>query len=278
MHCNSIFKTGALFIVVSMLVVTACHRTSPNNLSEEDDNGGYASDASRIEWVNDDVISMADAAASVYNGHFMGQLVTVGTDTTHDPHVLTIRFGDVDYLCLDGRKRGGTINVFYSGLYTDPAKVHTIIYDKYFINDNQLTGSVKTIRVDTTVLGNWYYSVLVNDSLNMSLDPLNSKYVIWQGALVRKWAQGFVTGTDRSDDIFSVSGSATLTRPNGHQFTCEISSPLQFAMNCDFCEAGVIDVTGYTPPMRVLNYGFGTCDAIAQLNISTNVYTINLTK
>jgi hypothetical protein len=285
MHFNSIFKRGSLIIAVSMLLMTACNPTSINELSNDDDNGGYASDLSRVEWANDDAISIADAAGSVFNGAYMrttqntiGHCCTVGTDTNHSPHVLTIRFGPTDCECLDGRKRRGTILVSYNNQYNDTNSTHTITFDNYYVNGNRLTGTIKTIRIDTTVLGNWYYKVLVNDSLDVSPDPLNSLYIIWQGNLVRKWAQGYTTGATRADDVFSISGNTTLTRPNGHQFSCDISAPLQFALGCDFAQAGVVNVTGYNPPMRVLNYGSGTCDAMAQVNIGINVANINLTK
>ncbi|MCD6012781.1 MAG: hypothetical protein K0Q79_2643 [Flavipsychrobacter sp.] len=286
MHCKSIFRAGALLITVSMLFAAACTPNATSNIADDDDNGGYASDASRIEWANNDVISICDAAGSVYNGAYLrttgntlGTCATVGTDTTHTPHTLTIRFGPTDCVCLDGRKRRGTIVVSYNGRYNDTAQTHTINFDNYYINGNRLTGTIKTIRIDTTVLGNWYYSVLANDSMNISPDPLKSMFVVWKGNLLRRWVQGnTVPNTTRQDDVFSISGTATLTRPNGHTFTCAISSPLQFATNCDFCQAGVVDVTGYTPPVRVLNYGFGGCDAAADLNLNNAVYKITLTK
>ncbi len=285
MHCISNFKKGAFFIVITMLLFPACTRTSPNDLSDGDDNGGYASDLSRIEWANNDIISIADAAGNSYNGAFMrttqttlGTCATVGTDTIHTPHTLTIRFGPSDCICLDGKARRGTIIVAYNGHYSDTSQIHTITFDNYAIGDNTMSGTLRTIRVDTTVTGNWYYKVIVNDSMNVSLDPLNSMYVTWQGSLVRKWVTGYTSSSDRNDDVFSISGNATLTRPNGHTFSCDIAVPMQYAMNCSFAQSGVVDVTGFNPPMRVLNYGSGGCDNSAQLSIKTNVYTLNLTK
>jgi hypothetical protein len=288
MHCKSNFKKGAFFIVVSMLLFNAaCTPSSSSALSNPDDNAGYASDASRIERATDDAISIADAAGSVYNGAniratatTLGTCAYAGTDTTtlYPVKTLTIRFGDKDCVCLDGRPRRGTIIVYYEGEYTDTAQIHTITFDNYYINDNQLTGTIKTTRKDTTITGNWYYKVLVNDSLNMSPDPLNSQYVVWTGTLVHKWVSGYTT-PDRNDDAFSISGSATLTRPNGHTFSCNIATPLQVNINCDYVESGIIDVTGYLSPMRVLNYGPTTnCDNQAQLNIANNVYNISLIK
>ena len=81
-----------------------------------------------------------------------------------------------------------------------------------------------------------------------------------------------------TDDIFSISGNATITRANGHFFACDIATPLKAALNCDYIESGVVNVNGYTGvnTQRVLNYGAGNCDNIAQLNIGALVYQITL--
>ena len=269
--------------MVSMLLFAACTPVRQASLTDVDDNGGYASDASRIELANNDVIDIADEAGTLYNAAYIAtpsglglSSVTVGTDTISSPHTLIIRFGNSDLVCLDGRKRRGTIIVSYDGIYSDQKKVHTITFDHYFLNGNELTGTIQTIRVDTTITGNWYYNVVVNDSMNMSQDPLLSQYVVWTGNLVRKWVTGYASN-DRNDDIFSISGAATLTRPNAHSFSFGISTPLQFAIGCDFAESGVANVTGYNGA-RILNFGTGNCDANAQLNIGVNVYQLTLTK
>ena len=262
-----------------MLSFTACKKDSGSSLSDGDDNGGYASDASRIEWINNDVIQLAEVAGTVYNGIYMAPCATVATDTVTDPHTLIIRFGGTNCTCLDGRKRKGSIIISYSGRFLDTNKMHTITYDNYYVNDNQLTGSVKTIRVDTTITGNWFYKVYVNDSLNMSQDPKNSQFVVWMGNLVRKWTKGNVKNNlDRSDDVFSISGAATLTRPNGHTFSFGIATPLQFATSCDYAESGRVNVAGLNGGVRILNYGEGGCDPSAQLTIGVNNYNIALLK
>jgi len=285
MHCIINFRKGAFYVAIAMLMFTACHPAANTGLTNDDDNGGYASDASRIELVNNDVISIADAAGTLYNGGAMrttqttsafGTCALVGSDTTITPHQLTIRFGDQDCVCLDGKARRGTIIVYYSGEYTDTDQIHTITFSNYYINDNQVTGGIYTSRVDTTVTGNWYYRETVNDTLNMSINSLQSQYIIWTGNLVRKWITGYATPADRSDDAFSISGSATLTRPSGHQFRFDITAPLQINLNCSYTEAGVVNVTGVAGA-RILNYGSANCDPNAQISIYPHVYNILLT-
>jgi hypothetical protein len=284
MHCNSKFRNGAFFMAISMLLLTACHQQQDNPSLNSDDNGGYASDASRIEWATDDVISIADAAGTTNNGAFMrtthttyiGDCANVAVDTISDPviHTLSIYFGDTDCVCLDGRKRKGSIFISFSGRYTDAAQLHTITFYNYYVNDNQLSGTLTTMRVDTTVTGDWYYKVQVNDTLNVSQYPLNSQMTAWEGNLERKWVSGFTTG-DRGDDVFSISGGATLVRPNGNVFSCAIATPLQVALNCNFVESGVIDVSSVAGARR-LDYGSGTCDQNANLYIGVTSYAIGI--
>ena len=282
MYFNSGLTKYTLLVATSLVLFSACKRgtTDDNYLANEDDRIGYASDASRVEFANNDVISLADQAGTLYNAEFIrkstSKCATVAVDTVNTPHTLIIRFGDKDCECADGRMRRGSIVVSYNGRYHDNNQLHTITYNNYYLNGNELTGWVKVTRIDTTVVGDWFYRVQVNDSLNMSPDPLDSKFIVWNGNLMRKWVGGDKTN-ERSDDYFSVSGTTSLTRPNGHVFNFNIATPLQFATSCDFAQSGVVNVTGYTGN-RVLNYGTGSCDASAQLNVDVHVYQLTLTK
>lgn len=281
MHFNAKFTKGTLLIATAMVLLGSCKpaKKDDNYLSDDDDRIGYAADLSRIEFANNDVISLADQAGMLYNATYIrkdnNSCATVATDTISNPHTLIIRFGSTNCECADGRKRRGAIIISYTGGYLETGRMHTITYDNYYLNDNHLTGSVKVTRENTTVLGEWYYSVQVNDSLNMSPDPLQSKFVVWAGNLTRKWIGG-AQDNPRENDVFSVSGTGTLTRPNGHVFGVNISTPLQFAINCDYAESGVANVTGYSGT-RVVNYGTGNCDPYAQLNIAQHVYQLTMT-
>ena len=282
MLINPVLKRASLFFVLSVFIFAGCKKRDSNPLADVDDNGGYASDASRVEWMSNDAISIADAAGNFYNGQYMrttntfGACATVATDSLHSPRNLIIRFGDVNCKCLDGRNRRGTIIVSFDSTYNKGNQIHTITFQNYYVNDIQLGGSILTTRIDTTVIGKWYYNVKAD--LAMTTTP--NQIVYWQGALVRKWVTGYATG-EREDNVYSISGNATLTRANGHKFAFNINTPIQFAQNCDYAESGVITVNGYNGA-RTLNYGAGTdnpagtCDDGAQLNIGVHVYQIKL--
>jgi hypothetical protein len=261
---------------------SACKKGPTNVLDDADDNGGYASDASKIEWLSNDAISIADAAGNYYNGVYMrttntfGTCATVSTDTLHSPHVIIVRFGNSNCKCLDDRYRRGTITISYDSNYSRKDQIHTISFDNYYINDVKLGGTVKVTRIDTTVVGNWYYKVKVDAS--MTNQP--NEIVYWQGSLVRKWVSGYATG-ERNDNVYSISGNATLTRANGHKYVFNIATPLRFAQDCDYCESGVVDISGYTGA-RQLDYSVssgsttGGCDNVAKMNINGSIYSIML--
>ncbi len=282
MRCNTVLTKGILFFAFTFFLFAGCKKEPSNTVNDPDDNGGYAQDASKAEWMSNDAISIADAAGNFYNGVYMrgtntfGTCATVSTDTLSNPHVIIIRFGDVNCQCLDGRNRRGTIVLSYDSTYTDTIAPHTITFQNYFVNDIQLDGSIKYSRIDTTVIGNWFYKVKAD--LKMTTTP--NQYVYWKGSLVRKWISGFDTH-DRNDDVFSISGNASLTRANNHLFVFDIQTPLQFAMNCDYCEAGVVNVNGYNN-VRQLDYSVSTsttingCDDAAKLTLNGHVYTIRM--
>ena len=272
MHIYSGLKKFSLLFLVPVLFFSACKQDPVNSTLSSDDNGGYASDASKIELLNNDAVSIVDLAGFNDNAvYILSTCATVAVDSFSNPHLITIRFGDnVDCVCSDGRKRRGNISVSYNGSYIDTGSVHTIEFDNYFVDGNQLTGTIKVVRVDTTVVGDWYYKVTVNDSLTITPD----QYVVWKGNLVRKWVSGNLTG-DRNDDVFSISGNATLTRPNAHAFAFGIAVPLQFSINYNYAQSGSVNVSG-AEGVRVVNYGNGSNDNKAQLYIGSNSYLINL--
>ena len=267
-----------------MLTLAACKRDNNNNsapaLSSADDNGGYASDAAKAEQTNNDVISIADAAAATNSGSNLrttgttiGGCAMVTNDTSVTPHVLTINFGTTNCTCLDYKNRRGEIIVTYSGHYKDSGSTHTISYSNYFVNDNQLMGSKIVTNMGTNSSGQVYYNVTVNDSLNIGGDSV----ITWVGNRVRTWQAGYSTA-DRSDDQYLITGTTTLRRANGHVFTFDITSPLQVANNCVFIEAGTIDIssTTFASSPHILDYGTGNCDAEAQLTIGSHTYNISL--
>ncbi len=277
MYKSKILLTSVVTVItISIFAFAACKKNSSGTLSNTDDNGGYASDNAKLENMNNDVISIADAAASTSGSNLrttqvLGGCATVTNDTTVTPHVLTINFGPTNCTCADGKNRRGEIIVAYSGRYKDSASTHTITYSNYYVNDNQVMGSKTVTNNGMNGQGQVYYTITVNDSLNLG----NGNGIIsWTGSRTRTWLAGYLT-SQRSDDEYSITGTTVLTRANGHVFTMNITTPLQVAASCEWIEAGVASITGQAGT-RTLDYGTGNCDSEAQLTINGHTYNITL--
>jgi hypothetical protein len=286
MYYKTLLRNGAVIIAAAMLTLTACKKSKTDNtttttpaLTNTDDNGGYASDAAKLEAGNNDVISITDiaAASGSVNLRTTSGYPIVTNDTSVSPHKLTVDFGPVDHLCLDGKNRKGKIFVTYLGKYKDSSSSHTITYGSYFVEGIQRTGSKTVTNKGTNSSGQVWYSVTVNDSLILASDSIIS----WVGNRTRTWTAGYITAV-RSDDAYEIGGVTTLTRANGHTFTHTISStsPLKVEQSCNYIESGIVTVSSstFTGGDRTIDYGYGTggCDNQAQLTVGKHTYVITL--
>ncbi len=279
MKFSRFLGTVALTAATCMFVASCHKKTDDNTLTNVDDNGGYASDHAKMEQNSNDVLSMADIAASSNSGAGLrtsgttiGACATVTNDSMSTPHVLTIDFGATNCTCADGKNRRGKIILTYTGRYKDEGSTHTVTYSDYFVNDNQLSGSKTVTNMGMNTSGQYYYTVTVNDTLNLGT---GNGVIIWTGNRTRTWLSGYGT-SERTDDSYLISGTTTLTRANGKTFAMNITTPLQVAYGCEWIEKGVVAVTGPAGVTRTLDYGDGTCDSEATLTIGTRTYSITL--
>ncbi len=279
---KTILKNSAMLFVALTLTLTACKRNKTDNttsttpaLTNSDDNGGYATDAAKLEESSNDALSIADAAAATGGANLRTSsgYPVVTNDTSVSPRQLTIDFGPTNHLCLDGKNRRGKILVSYTGKYKDAGSIHTITFSNYYVNDIQRTGSKTVENKGMNTSGQYYYTVTVNDSLILATDSVIS----WTGNRTRTWLAGYSTST-RSDDEYQIDGTTTVKRANGRTFTMTITTPLHVAVTCPYIESGVMTISSssFSGGSRTLDYGTGGCDNSATLTVGTHTYTITL--
>lgn len=271
----------AMIAAVSM-VFTGCKR------DEEDTDTTAAADNAFAEACYADVTSIADEAGisgsvSSYrlgdpdNGGLLSACATVTWDTLNgaDQDTITVDFGSVNCACQDGRNRRGKILVYYTGMYRDSASVHTIGFDNYFVNDNQVMGTKTVTNLGHNGAGNLVYDIDVNGTIILA----NAGGTItWTSQRQREWTAGEATQV-WYDDMYSITGSASGISAAGENFTMNITSPLirNMALGCrrHFTQ-GTVELTPGTRPMRTIDFGTGACDDIATVTINNHTYTIHL--
>ncbi len=263
-----------MMLATSALLLNGCKR---ENL---DDNMNAAEDNALAEVTFNDVKSIADEAAEgslasyktgASNG-IMSTCATITHDTLSDPRVLTIDFGDVNCTCNDGRTRRGIIIVTYSGPYREPGHVHTITFDNFFVNDNQVLGTKTVTNNGYNNDGNLYYSIEVDGSIIRANGAGTLTFV---SSRVREWIEGEGT-PERTDDVYLVTGTASGTNSEGGSFTAEITSALRREVACHQFVSGTAEVTPANRPTRYIDFGDGSCDNLATVTVNGNEHIIQL--
>lgn len=277
------FLTGSVTMLVAVsMVFTSCRR------DEEDTDTTAAADNAFAEACYSDVANIADEAgiSGTVSNYRVGDpntggllttcaTVTVTNANTADQDTITVDFGSTNCTCNDGRNRRGKIIVFFTGLYRDSASTHTITFDNYFVNDNQVMGTKTVTNLGHNAAGHLVYDIDVNGTIILA----NGEGTItWNSQRQREWTAGESTSV-WYDDMYSITGSASGVSAAGENFSMNITNPLirNMALGCrrHFTQ-GTVELTPGTRPMRTIDFGSGACDDIATVTINNHTYTIHL--
>jgi hypothetical protein len=280
MKTNPLIKGSLILATAAAFLFTGCRR------EEEDTDTSASGDQALAESTFNDVTNISDEAGysgTVSNyrvGNSEGILTscaTVSFDSlnVNDQDTIHINFGTTNCTGNDGRERRGEILVYYMGRYRDSASVHTITFNNYYVNDNQVLGTKTVTNLGHNSAGHLVYDIDVNGSVILAN---NGGTVTWTSQRLREWTTGEGTMI-WSDDMYSITGSASGTGANGTSYTMQITSPLirNMALGCrrHFVQ-GTFQLTPSNKPMRTVDFGTGACDDIATVTINNNTYTIHL--
>ncbi len=255
------YKGAAIFAISSIVLLAACHK---NAKATAEDNS-YATDYATAEKTFNDVQTVSDQAATVSGTMAYRTTATTGSGCATVSHtfngtdsVMTIDFGSSDCLCHDGSYRRGQIIVTYSGHYADSGSVHNITFNNFFHNDNQVKGTKTVTNMGHNSLGQIYFNVNINGSIVKANGETHT--ATWNR--VRTWI------TQGTPNVYQITGSGTLVRPNGKTVGVNITIPLVVASNCRWIEAGTIVHTLPSGLTRTVNYGnTPACDNEATITL-----------
>lgn len=282
-------KKRMMVLIAGVMIgsLVACKKDNNNNSSNDTDNTdtSIAKDNSMADAYFNDVQNIADQASEgslVFYSPTVGgsgkdveqyaksSCATITHDTLSVPHILTIDFGSSNCLCNDGKNRRGKILVSYEGHYRDSASVHTITFDNYFVNDNQILGTKTVTNNGHNSNGNLTFTIHVDGQI---IKANNGGTITWVSDRVREWTAGESTFS-WVDDVYSITGSGSGTSANGTNYTMLITTPLVRALSCHWFESGVLEITPAGLATRTINYGNSGCDANATVTINGVSYPI----
>lgn len=192
----------------------------------------------------DDVNSILSQCASVILHH-----------STNDSLNASINFGSINCLCYDQKYRRGIIKIVYSKAKGN-IKVNT---ENYYVNNNKIDAIRSLQYISST------YFVISSSTSIYFAD--SNQTVTENSTRTINWTEGNGTLSDKSDDVFVISGSGSGINHDGIAYTVNISSPLYRTGNCAFLKKGIIEIKPGNRLARKIDFGNGTCDNLATLSI-----------
>ena len=199
---------------------------------------------------------------------------TVTTTSTGNSWTRTIDFGTEGCEMPNGNFLKGIIII--SGSNDMNAQTQTISYSfvEFYHNNKLIEGNRTLVRTIQSTTANPTPHPVATINVDMTVTYPDGGIYYRTGNRVREMIAGFTTPMIWQDNVFSITGSWTTSRPNGMTHTATIIEPLS-RINCPRIVSGTIEIVGNNNT-AILDYGDGACDNLATVTINGQTTTITL--
>lgn len=175
------------------------------------------------------------------------------------PKTIVIDFGTS---CTDsrGNVRSGKINIVISDSVRRPGSTAVMTFDNYYKNQYKIEGKYTWTNTSTATVRSWR-----RDTENGKITAPDARY--WLHFGTRDVVQTAGVGTPSIiDDVFSVTGTHTVTNASNQSRTCTVLEALQKKNACANIDKGKLKIQGPNH-YATIDFGDGTCDNLATISI-----------
>lgn len=271
-------------LLVSALTVSSCKKKKYDNSKAPITNA-------IVEIAFDEMTNMSDQAitgnmifyksgkVTVLNAEHLSDVaidkaacnVVITLDTAGSTKTVTIDWGNTNCDCNDGKQRRGKIVTTFTGSYYAQGTVITHTPVDYYVNNHHIEGSKTITNMGLNNNGQPYYNISINGLVTLSTGEI----VTYTSNRVRTFTAGFNTYLNFWDDEYDITGTANASVVNGDGYEAHTTAPLHVKVGCGYIMSGTLEITPTGKPVRVIDYGPGTCDATFTITINGQTYTIN---
>lgn len=299
MKSTTILKTGLTLFTAAGIFFTACKKDNnagSSSLSTDSTAANLSASSATSDNAYNDVFQVAlntgsdnsisriiqqASAGSVktdgvhgvtVNGNGSGSCAayTVSpADSTTFPKTITVDFG-AGCTSLDGVTRIGKITYVFSGRLRIPGTTVSATFTGYSVNGYGLQGTY-SVTNNSTQNGLAYSTSVTNGKV---IFPDSSWYTFSGHKSVVQTA-GQSTPFDFSDDVYGVTGAKTVASSDNKTIYDSVTTTLVKANACHWVSQGVVSFT-YNTVHGTFNFGTGTCDDLATINVGALSETIHL--
>jgi hypothetical protein len=186
--------------------------------------------------------------------------ITVTPNDTTYPKTITIDFGD-SCVGLDGKLRSGKIIINLTAPLRKPGSILTATLENFYINHIHIEGT-KTVT-NQSEHGAVKFSVQVTGG---KVTFPSGRGYSYESSKTKAQVEGMDTKICR-DDVFEITGSATIKFNNGVVVKFEVVDPLIKKVACPWLSDGTLKISINDRVLKI-DYGFphnGDCDNKALL-------------
>jgi hypothetical protein len=269
--------TKKSFLALVALVITGTIITSCNKQNQTY-NTSFTEDHAYAEGIFNDISSIADegyekGASGLKSGDGAGLILSdcaeVTIDLSASPYQLIVDFGEENCLCNDGKNRRGKLIASFDGMYHKEGTTITHTLENFYVDDNKVEGTKTVVNKGLNANQNYQFDV----EENAVITKTDESTITWNSARQREWLKGDSTLTVW-DDVYSLTGTANGKTSTGETWEMEILKSLILELDCRWVPSGSIEINIESLPTGLLDYGDGSCDRLATLEVEGKVYTI----
>lgn len=262
-----------VFACISLVAAfSACKKDGAKTTSDEI--------TTTVELSGDQAISDNTNADAEYilneaavNNNFAGNTPTGITSTLNilDCPTVTVSSGafpktiSIDFaggcVSASGITRSGKINVMLSDSLRKSGSVATMTFDNYYVGGFKKEGTITWTNTSQQGTKSW-----TRQCTDGKITAPGGRFWLHSGAQTVVQTDGVSTPFNLLDDVFSTTGSATVTNSADVSRTAEITSALEKKVLCDNIDKGTIKITGPNH-YAIIDYGDGSCDREATISI-----------
>jgi hypothetical protein len=296
----------ALIILAFCLAFFSCKKENSDNPIETQEielskvaSEGDAQSEQSYSQIFDDVMGTSDEVG-VYGSGIFGR--EYGLDTAQRcftvrverpnapqsfPVIVTISFPQSGCMGPDGRVRRGQIKTTYTNRLIVPGAESITTFLNFSIDSVTVGGTYKVKNmvnpIQITIFPPQYNHKWLITVIGGRLGYPNGNVVEWNSTKTIEQVEGSHT-LPLHDNVFKIIGSsngASVRNSLTTSWNSETIEPLFKRATCRWIVKGKIrtvrrNLSNTSPWVSVLDFGNGTCDNIATLNVNGNIRTITL--
>ena len=260
----------ALVLLVS-ITFAACKKTKEtvDEIQTTFELSGDQAISDNLTQDANDVLTEAATDNNLMGGRTTEQLLTTNTLSCATVTVtgsfpsknILIDFGTTGCISQNGVYRKGKINIVLTDSLRKTGSVATLTFDNYYVNTYKKEGLIIWTNTSNATTKSWNRKVN-----NGKITAANGSYWLHTSNIDITQTAGASTPLNLTDDIYTFTGTRTVTNADGKSRTSTTQTPLQKKTNCNNIDSGILKVQGPNH-FALIDFGNGTCDNTATVSI-----------